>query len=272
MSFTVLGGGGFIGSRLVASLRAAGQDCFAPGRDDPAVFTRPLGHVIYCVGLTADFRQRPFETVEAHVGLLSRVLERARFDSLLYLSSTRVYAGAEAGCEEADLRVQPQAPGDLYNLSKLMGESLCLSAGRPGARVARLSNVYGADFGSSNFLAAVIGEAVESGRVRLGQSLASAKDYVSVEDVVALLPRLAVAGRSPIYNVAGGSDVTHGALLARISQLTGCTVEVAPDAPTVRFPSLSIARAAREFDFRPRALLDDIAALVGAHPGKRHAP
>jgi nucleoside-diphosphate-sugar epimerase len=76
----------------------------------------------------------------------------------------------------------------------------------------------------------------------------------------------------PIYNVAGGADVTHGALLERLSQLTGCTVEVAPDAPLVRFPPLSIARAAREFDFRPRPLLDDIAALVGAYPGKRHAP
>ncbi len=93
-TFTVLGATGYIGSRLVAHLQAQGHTVWAPARGDAEVFTRPLGHVMYCVGLTADFRTRPFDTVDAHVGLLAEVLRRAQFESLLYLSSTRVYMGA----------------------------------------------------------------------------------------------------------------------------------------------------------------------------------
>ena len=33
----------------------------------------------------------PFDTIRAHVSVLSEVLEHAEFESLLYLSSTRVY-------------------------------------------------------------------------------------------------------------------------------------------------------------------------------------
>jgi len=64
---TVLGGSGFIGSHVARHLRRLGVACDTPARDDESIFSRPLGHVIYAIGLTADFRARPLETVEAHV-------------------------------------------------------------------------------------------------------------------------------------------------------------------------------------------------------------
>ena len=160
-TFTVLGASGYIGSRLVAHLQAQGHTVWAPTRGDTEVFTRPLGHVIYCVGLTADFRTRPFDTVDAHVGLLAEVLRRAQFDSLLYLSSTRVYMGAASTHEDAPLSVLPGDPSYLYNLTKLTGESLCHACGRPGVRVARLSNVVGPgmDSASGNLVADLLRQA-----------------------------------------------------------------------------------------------------------------
>ena len=143
MRYTILGGRGFIGTRLATHLRSLGHEVWVPERDDPAMFSAPLGRVFYCIGLTADFRQRLLDTVDAHVCLLNRVLRSGNFDSLLYLSSTRVYAGAGSTHEGANLVVSPLLPGDLYNLSKLMGESVCLASGGP-AKVVRLSNVYGA--------------------------------------------------------------------------------------------------------------------------------
>ena len=74
----VIGGAGFIGSHLLAHLEKSGYECFAPARDDASVFERELGHVIYCIGLTADFRQRPFDTVRAHVCFLAEVLETGK--------------------------------------------------------------------------------------------------------------------------------------------------------------------------------------------------
>lgn len=76
--FTVLGGSGFIGWQLAATLRQQGEDVYVPPRDHGARFDRPLGDVVYAVGVTADFRSRPFATVEAHVCLLRRVLSRRR--------------------------------------------------------------------------------------------------------------------------------------------------------------------------------------------------
>ena len=53
-TYTVLGAGGFVGTRLAASLRAAGHDVYTPRRGDPRMFQRPLGRLLYCAGLTAD--------------------------------------------------------------------------------------------------------------------------------------------------------------------------------------------------------------------------
>jgi uncharacterized protein YbjT (DUF2867 family) len=69
--FTVLGAGGFIGGRLVEHLRGLGHEVDAPPRRPAEAYVdglggRQLGHVVYCIGLTADFRTRPYETVEAH--------------------------------------------------------------------------------------------------------------------------------------------------------------------------------------------------------------
>lgn len=259
-NFTVFGASGFIGHALVAHLRAAGHEVYAPARDE-RLFERPLGHVIYSIGLTADFRQRPFDTVEAHVCLLAELLRWAEFDSLLYLSSTRVYAGASATHEEAPLQVNPTDPSDLYNLSKLMGEALCLHGGRPKVRIARLSNVVGLDTGSENFLAALIREAL-TGRIVLRSDPRAAKDYIALDEVVALLPRLATQGHEKIYNVASGRNVRAEEIVAQLQALTGCAVESNAVPSGLTFAPIDVTRLKREFAFTARPLRAILPTLV----------
>ena len=141
MMFTVIGASGFIGSHLLAHLQSQGAECFAPRRGERENFGRELGHVIYCAGLTADFREHPFDAVEARdIVYLIEILRSATFDSLLYLSSTRVYAGAAGTGENVRLAVSSLDPDQLYNLSKLTGESVCFATRRGQVRVVRLSN------------------------------------------------------------------------------------------------------------------------------------
>lgn len=250
MNYTVLGASGFIGSHLVRWLESQGFACWAPGRG-AEVLPRPLGHVIDCIGLTADWRHRPYDTVRAHVDTVLGLVEKADFESLLYLSTTRLYGGGEDTREEHDLRVNPSSWDDLYNISKIMGESICLNSARSNVRVARLSNVYGEDFSSENFLTSFLRDAVDRHEVVLRTSLNSQKDYVAVDDVVRLLPRIACSGQQRMYNVASGVNTSHRELAEVIAKATGCRIEVADESPTVYFPPISIERVRQEFGFSP---------------------
>ncbi len=223
---------------------------------------RSLGHIIYCIGLTADFRTKPFETVDAHVCKLLDVIRGCEFDSLLYLSSTRLYKPhVGTAREEAPLQVDPSDPSDLYNISKAMGESLLFACGRK-TRVVRLSHVYGGDFVSSNFLSTIIKDAVSTNRVTLRTSLDAEKDYVSIDDVVDALINIATSSRYQIYNLASGTNVSNRELMERISDITGCQVEVAPEAEQTTNPQINIDRMREEFGFTPANVLHDMDQLV----------
>lgn len=255
MKFTVLGARGTVGRALIEALRADGRAVRALARGDDWDYAADWGHAIYAIGVTADFRAKPFETVEAHVALLSEVLQRARFESLLYLSSTRIYLGADSTVETGVLRVSPTESADLYNLSKLLGEALCLSQRDRPVRVARLSNVVGGqDEDSQNFIPALRREA-RSGCIHLQTALTSTKDYIHIDDVVTLLPRLAESGKERIYNVASGAPIAHSEWVERLRQLTGCRVAVAADAPEVRFPVIDVRRLYTEFPHQLRSPL-----------------
>src|SRR5436190_22001397 len=137
--FTVLGATGFIGSHLAERLRALDADVLAPTRDQTLTGDN-LGNVIYCIGLTADFRTYPLAAIEAHICRLRQFLQDCEFHSLLFLSSVRLY-GHRAGLarEEDPVTLSSASFDDLYGISKLMGESMTLFRGKNG-RVGRLSN------------------------------------------------------------------------------------------------------------------------------------
>ena len=166
--------------------------------------------------------------------------------------------------EEDSFQFNSLNPSDLYNISKAMGESLSLACGKK-TRVVRLSNVYGDDLTSENFLPSVIKDALSKKKVTLQTSADSAKDYVNIRDVVDGLINIATKGKHTIYNLASGVNVSNQQLMDRISQLTGCDVEFEREAPTVSFPRINIDRMRTEFDFRPSNLLADITALVESY-------
>ena len=262
MKCTVLGATGFIGSNLASRLRTDGHDVYVPTRDDLSIFNRPLGHVFYCIGLTADFRTRPYEAVRAHIGLLGDLLERADFDSLVYLSSTRVYLHTLRSAEQDSLVVTPNEPADLYNLSKLTGESLCWNSKRHGVKAVRVSNVVGSDTRSENFLYSLIRSAI-SGKIVLHTALESSKDYVLLDDVVGLLPRIAIDGKHSLYNLASGVNLTNREITSRLVALTGCSLEVVQGAMPQVFPVINVDRICDEFGFSAKPMIGYLDKLVG---------
>jgi nucleoside-diphosphate-sugar epimerase len=264
--FTVLGASGYVGTALVRALRAAGEPCYAPPRGDPSLYQRPLGHVIYCAGLTADYARRPLDTVEAHVGFLRDVLAGAVFDSVLYLSSTRLYdsrrdAAAMPCREEDDLSLNPHDPRHIYDLSKATGEAMCLQAAGGRGRAVRLACVYGGDIGQDNFLHRTIRGALAQRMQEITTAPDTARDYIHVDDVVRLLPAIARNGRHGLYNLASGVNIANRELIGAVSAATGCRIGMTGQggAPA---PLVSIDRLRDEFGFIPAGVLDAIPALV----------
>jgi nucleoside-diphosphate-sugar epimerase len=258
---TILGASGFIGSHLAKRLRAIGCDVDLPDRADPRVVDG-AGTVFYCVGLTADFRTRPFATIDAHVGVLRDILERCGFEQLVYLSSTRVYARCDGADEEQPLGALPSCQDDLYNLSKMTGESLALASGRH-CRVARLSNVVGPGMGSTNFIGSLVDEAKRTNAVRFDTAPLSRKDYLWIDDAVEGLIALADRGSASIYNLAGGNAISHQALAELLSN-QGVAVSFSAAAATVAFPPICIDRLERDTGFRPKPVLPRLESWLRA--------
>ncbi len=260
MKATVLGGSGFIGRHLCNALRAQGHDVYCPLRDEDWLQTPSLGTVFYCIGLTADFRWRLLDTVVAHVSLLRELVAKKNYDKIVYLSSTRVYSGALSTHEDACLQVRSDSPSDLYNLSKLLGESIVLNADDTGV-VARLSNVVGGGDTSDMFIPAVLREARETGAVVFQTAPESTKDYVAVEDVCRWLIELAQTGQRRIYNLANGVNTTNQEIADCLTS-NGISTTFIERAPVVLFPPIEIDAIGIEYGLPAFDLFDFLSRSV----------
>lgn len=180
IDYTIFGGTGFIGSHLVAFLEGKGYRVYVPKRAEVFSDLSDLGRVIYCIGVAGDFRPRPFDTIELNVELLSKILRSGTFTSFVYLSSTRIYGSKDfvsRAAEDSRFTVFPDSDA-IYDLSKLLGESLCATQHSRNIQIARLSNVVGAHLNSSTFLGALASTIQSKTTVVIKEGPNSSKDYI----------------------------------------------------------------------------------------------
>ena len=143
-----------------------------------------------------------------------------------------------------------------------MGESLCIASQNPKVHIVRLTNVTGNNFTSHLFLPSIIRDAVTKNKIKVFSALSSKKDYVYIDDVLDLIPKIAVQGKNKIYNIASGKNIESGKIIEKISKITGCNVEVAPESKEYSFPETSINKIKDEFDYHPTNVLDKIEYMV----------
>lgn len=269
--FTIFGAGGFVGNRLQRVLQLRGAQVWAPTRNDPLPWGRPLGHVMYCAGLTADYLVRPFDTVQAHVSQLAQLLQHGQWISLVYLSSTRLYDGYgfPVAREDAVLPMDPSNPRHLYDLSKSLGESLCHVTGQGRARVARLACVYECTGDSGGFLPGLLRQVHEARRagtteIQVPSSPHFVRDYVHLDDVVEALIRIVLDGNQVVYNLASGVNVSNAQIFDYIQSRWGCRVLPVSDTVPGPVPRVDIERLCSELHWQPRSLFDGLNACLGA--------
>ena len=261
MKQTILGSNGYIGSALKEHLQLNGHEVVTPSIDELFSSNGNWGHVYYCVGLTADFRKKPFATVEAHVTIISKILEHANFESLIYLSSTRVYNESLVSKEDTKLLVDVNNPSNLYNLTKLTGESICLSSGRPNIKIVRLSNVVGKSVNPDTLVGELVLQGL-SGSINLISNINSYKDYISIFDIVELLPKILAKGQFNLYNVASGLTLSTKSIIGEIGKYFEFELINDSLASPEVYSGIDIDLISKEFNFVPRSSLSEIELLV----------
>ena len=267
--YTILGASGYIGRHLKRVLEADGFDVFAPARDDPSIFFRPLGRVFFCIGMTADYRERPASTIEAHAGIITKLIEAGNFAHLVYLSSTRLYdlfpgTASTTGVER--IAVDPQNPRHLYDISKLLGENVCLTYAGERTSVARLSGVYGFTEDAPGFLSELVRRALSSRKFTLDSADGIVRDYIRIDDTIDALRRLAdpaaLASTYGIVNVASGMNVSNGDIAA-VFNARGWAIDFTRRCERQSLARCDIARL-HSLGSEPSGVLDVLGAWIDA--------
>ena len=271
MKFTILGSTGFIGSSLINYLKSQGIECDTLDLRTQNIDEKSLGHVIYAIGDAGEsFKKKPVEAIDAYILKLKKFLEKANFESFLYLSSTRIYYNSTSTDEDSSLIVDPLKFDNLYNICKIMGEAICNASQKQNVRIVRLSNVTGENFNPNVFLSSIISDAIRNKEIILKTKLESEKDYVLLENVMEILPKISMFGKDKIYNVGYGQNLTNKEIVEKIKEITGCTYSIEPKAKKYSFPTISIQKIKNEFNFQPTSILTKLNDIITALQKKQN--
>src|SRR5918992_4363632 len=275
----VTGGSGFIGSRLVASLRAAGAEVVVADRvphPDPAVrsvvgdlcdpqvrraaVSPGLDAVVHLAAITSVLRsvEDPAGVYRLNVDATADLLELAREREVgrFVLASTNAVTG-DVGSAPIDenLPLRPLTP---YGATKAAAEMLLSAyAGVYGMRACalRFANVYGPGMRhKDSFVPRLMRAAAAGTGVQVYGDGTQLRDYVHVDDVVqAVLVAWRTDHIGPLVVGSGRSTSVHD-LVAAARTVTGAPIPV-EHVPAKRgeMPAvvLDIA-AARELGYQPR--------------------
>ena len=164
--------------------------------------------------------------------------------------------------------VNPSNFDNVYNISKIMGETICNISKKQNVRIVRLSNIVGNNFDSNLSLPSIIKDAIKFKKIILQTSLDSEKDYVYIDDVLNILQKISLCGKNSIYNVASGQNLNNEKIVKKIQEITGCELEVIENAKKYSFLPISIKLIQREFDFNPTPVLNKFEKIIHTYQNK----
>jgi len=305
MRIGIAGSSGFIGSYLARWLAASGpaslrllarnavtsesegaELCLGDlhSRADCERFAQGLQVIYYLAHenspVNSDFDQPNDVRVnlEPLLNLLQAVQRAGARPHIVYFSSGGAVYGAKP--DRVPYReTDPCSPASSYGILKLAAEHyLRLAAHREflTATVLRAGNAYGTllpRHRMQGLIGVALGSLSQDAPVRVFGELSNVRDYVHLEDICALAGRVAVP-RKPfdVLNVGSGVGYSVNEVLRMIEECHGRPLRIETDRSRgQRLPSwvvLDIAKAAREYNWRPSIGLDaGIRSMMSAWRG-----
>ena len=294
MKVLVTGGGGFIGSNLVALLLGEGHevavlDDFSSGyREnlaphpqvrlvegdvrDAAAVERACGgaevvfHLAASVGNTRSI-EHPVDDSEINVIGTLRVLEAARragSRKVVFSSSAGIFGELKTLPIREDHPVEPDSP---YGASKLAAEKHCLAYAKLydlECVCLRYFNVYGVNQRYDAYGNVI---PIFANRMLTGQPVTvfgdgeQTRDFVNVADVARANYQAGMSrGVSGAFNIGSATRITINRLVALLQEASGITADVRHGPPRpgdVRDSLADVSAARAAFGFDPTVRLED---------------
>lgn len=256
MRYTIIGGEGLIARHLVKHLSnmECNVECL-PKNQLPSI-EKNYGVIIYCAGVKSDFEHKLFDLVEAHVCYLACFLKNATFEHFIYLSSTRLYSKTKIGLE--DNKIFKVDNTDVYNLSKLLGEAVCLMC-KKSITIVRLSNVLCKE-AMDGFFHVILNQAIATNEINISESKTMARDYIIMEELIQALVLVCNKKINGIFNFASGCFIKNSEIVSLIQQYIPIK-RVSYGRKRIKFPDISTQKTLDELSFKftnPREYMKNI--------------
>jgi UDP-glucose 4-epimerase len=289
----VLGHTGYIGSRLAAAFRSAAPDVPLVGHSAPSLdLTSPNAPaaladlldpdcaLVVCAAIKKQLGDTPeiFQQNLAIVLNIGKAIAARPVRRVVFFSSAAVYGeDVQHGVIDELTAVQPTS---LYGIGKFTAERLLVHAAaqRPGTSllILRPALVYGPHepayyYGPSGFLRMALSDSP----ITLWGDGEELREFLFVDDVVALTTRLTFGDATGVVNSVSGNSYTYAQALAAIATLTGRRPAVTArprtkDKVDHRFDASRLLRAYPGFRFTSlEEGLQRVATGMSASPGLR---
>jgi len=288
MKILIVGGTGFIGSRLASNLvqkknnvvvlghgrknennMALGTKTYLMDIGSPDlkyIFKEEKPQVVYYMALPKDLRKKISDLSSDKIDFFSDF--KKTLDCSVKMNVQRFVFMSSGGSIYSESKLFPtpenhiQCPSSIYGLANLILEKMLQEYGEyfnMNYIILRASNVYGRGQNKSEIMAAMIKAISESKELVISGDGNQTRDFIYIDDLVNLLSVSGKSKKSGIFNVGSGYETSINELYDKISKILNKKAKVIYNPGVkndIKRSFLSIEKAKKELDWRPMVDID----------------
>ena len=178
----------------------------------------------------------PLSTIKINTEIVIGLLKKLNPNgSFLFLSSSEVYTDSQSDLNNENTKSyvtsnHSRAP---YILSKLLGESICLSesaSSKKNIKIARLSMVYGPGIkkGDKRVISQFLDQAINENKIELLDQGKAQREYLYIIDSLRALLNILFFGKETLYNIGAGdsNSISISQAAEIIAKIAGVSLKI----------------------------------------------
>jgi|WetSurMetagenome_2_1015567.scaffolds.fasta_scaffold148965_3 UDP-glucuronate decarboxylase len=207
-------------------------------------------------GQPLKFMENELDTIKLNTQVTIELLNKLNNNGkILFLSTSEIYSGLEGIHSEEEIgTTDPTHPRACYIESKRCGEAICNIAYRNNidVKIIRLCLAYGQGvrFDDQRALNNFIIKALTQNKIKLLDNGMAKRSYIYIDDVINMIIKIILNGKSLIYNIGGKEEIRIIELASKIANKINVPLEI-PDNSDILFSpkcvKLNIDKYEKEF-------------------------